>query len=86
MALQLTTARYYTPYGRWLQRRDDKDIRGGLLPDIVVKRENGGSQRLVEKFRRQHGLHLRSLLQPENVPDRQLERAVEVLRAFEGGE
>jgi len=86
VALQLTTARYYTPYGRWLQRRPDKDIRGGLLPDIVVKRANGGSKRIVAKFARQHGLHLRTLVEPEDVPDRQLERAVQALRDFEAEE
>jgi carboxyl-terminal processing protease len=86
VALQLTTARYYTPYGRWLQRREDKGVRGGLLPDIVVKRDSGGTERLRETFRRQHGLYLRTLLEPEDGPDAQLDRALAELRAFAGEE
>jgi len=79
VALQLTTARYYTPYGRWLQRRDDLDIRGGLLPDILVSRDREATQMLLRKFRRQHGLHLRVSEEAEDLPDPQLERAVEIL-------
>ena len=83
VALQLTTARYYTPFGRWLQRRSDPKIRGGLLPDFVVPRTTADTRNLIARFLRQHGLHLRVLEEPEEVPDPQLARAVSLLRGEE---
>ncbi|MEN8149973.1 MAG: S41 family peptidase [Planctomycetota bacterium] len=79
-AFQLTTARYYTPFGRALQRRSPHRIRGGLLPDVLVPRTTALTRDLLARFGRQHGLHMQVLDEPEDVPDPQLERAVALLR------
>lgn len=34
--VKITTARWLTPAGRTIQRRHDDDVRGGILPDLVV--------------------------------------------------
>jgi carboxyl-terminal processing protease len=79
VALQITTARYYTPYGRWLQRRDDDGIRGGLVPDVVVPRTAEDDSRLEELFGGQHGMDMIIVDDPLPEPDGQLERAIELL-------
>jgi carboxyl-terminal processing protease len=37
VAVRLTTARYFTPYGRNLQRDDARGVRGGLVPEVAVE-------------------------------------------------
>jgi len=81
VALALTTARYYTPYGRWLQRRDDEKLRGGLMPDVRVERTPEETEALYrDTFARQYGLAMRVAEPAETGEDRQLERAVQILR------
>ncbi len=80
VALQLTTARYFTPLDRWLQRRDDRGVRGGLVPDVVVPRTGENERDLERIFASQHGLDMEVGEEPEELPDPQLERAEEILR------
>jgi carboxyl-terminal processing protease len=85
VAVQITTARYYTPYGRWLQRNDDKGIRGGLLPDIVVARSKEETLTLFRDLMpAQHGLEMIVAEPPApNLDlDPQLKRAVQLLREY----
>jgi carboxyl-terminal processing protease len=82
-ALQLTTAKYFTPYGRWLQRRQRDNVRGGLLPDVVVERtQQQTRQLLAEVFTRQYGMDMRVMDEQEPGPDEQFERALTLLRSF----
>jgi len=87
VAVQITTARYFTPYGRWLQRDDDREVRGGLLPDVVVPRTEDQTLVLLRDIMmHQHGLDM--LVGEELVPDLkddlQLARAVKLLREYAG--
>lgn len=86
-AMKLTTARYYTPYGRWLQRRNREQIRGGLLPDVVVDRSKEEEEALDHAFVAEHGLDMRVEERPESaagVADGQLARAVQILADYAG--
>ncbi len=87
VAVQITTARYYTPYGRWLQRDDDRNVRGGLLPDVIVPRTDDQTLVLLRDIMMdQHGLDM--LVGEETVPDPdddpQLTRAVSLLQDYAG--
>jgi C-terminal processing protease CtpA/Prc len=83
VALSLTTAKYYTPYGRWLQRKASEEVRGGLLPDVVVTRTAEQTQSLRDDvFAHQHGMDMRVLEEWPHGPDVQLERALVLLREF----
>lgn len=84
-AVQLTTARYYTPYGRWLQRRDREGIRGGLLPDVVVDRPREEEEALIRVFVSEHGLDMQvGEVEAEIASsDRQLARAIEILADYD---
>jgi carboxyl-terminal processing protease len=79
VALQITTARYYTPYGRWLQRRDDAGIRGGLVPDVVVSLDGGDREKVEALFGAQHGMDMITVDDPLPEPDAQLAQAIELL-------
>lgn len=90
-AMKLTTARYYTPYGRWLQRRNREGIRGGLLPDVVVDRSKEEEEALARTFVAEHGLDMRvedkeaaaaAGAGEANVVDGQLARAVQILADY----
>jgi carboxyl-terminal processing protease len=84
VAVALTTARYYTPYGRWLQRRDDEQIRGGLLPDVVVPRSREETEALVKRvFPSHHGVDMVVAEDPVRDPDPQLDRAVKLLADYD---
>ncbi len=83
VALQITTARYYTPYGRWLQRRDDQGIRGGLLPDVVVARAAEDDRRMEELFGRQYGMEMTVVAEALPEPDAQLRAAADLLSDFD---
>ena len=85
VAFQITTARYYTPYGRWLQRRQKEGIRGGLLPDVVVARDPDDTLPLYrDVFSREHGLDMVVIEEePVEFIDVQLDRAVSLLRDYE---
>lgn len=87
VAVQITTARYYTPYGRWLQRDDDKKVRGGLLPDVIVPRTEDQTLVLLRDIMmNQHGLDM--IVGEETLPDLtadlQLARAVSLLTQYAG--
>jgi carboxyl-terminal processing protease len=79
VALQITTARYYTPYGRWLQRREDEGTRGGIVPDVVVPRTEADEKLLEDLFGGQHGMDMIIVDDPLPEPDSQLARAIEIL-------
>ncbi|MHC4470395.1 MAG: S41 family peptidase [Planctomycetota bacterium] len=83
VALQLTTAKYFTPYGRWLQRSEKDRVRGGLLPDVVVDRSQQQTRQLLQEvFSRQHGMDMRVMEETKPGADPQLERALALLRDF----
>ena len=86
VALQFTTARYYTPYGRWLQRDEAKGVRGGLVPDVVVPREREATEYMVrELMPNQHGqdMIVSSSARPDPAKDPQLARALRLLKDYE---
>lgn len=88
MALSITTAKYYTPYGRWLQRKEDDRgnvvVRGGLMPDVLVERTRDETIELLSVILAgQHGMDMRSLDAPKLPPDRQLDRAVQLLIEYQ---
>lgn len=47
-AVKMTTARYYTPSGRSIQKT--KDNPGGVMPDVVVNISREQEQKLMEQF------------------------------------
>jgi carboxyl-terminal processing protease len=88
VALSLTTAKYYTPYGRWLQRKEDTRgnvlVRGGLLPDVIVARgEEETTHLLGEVFPALHGMDMRVKDRVDPGPDSQLDRAVRLLVEYQ---
>ena len=86
VALQFTTARYYTPYGRWLQRDDVKGVRGGLVPDVVVPREREATEYMVRDLMpNQHGqdMIVAASASPNPGKDPQIARALRLLADYE---
>jgi carboxyl-terminal processing protease len=56
VAVRLTTARYYTPMGRNLQRDDARGVRGGLVPDVPVAMDDAARRQVARWFADQVGL------------------------------
>lgn len=56
VALRLTTARYYTPFGRNLQRDDARGVRGGIVPDVPVEIDEAMRAAVDRAFDDQQGL------------------------------
>ncbi len=56
VAVRLTTARYYTPYGRNLQRDDARGVRGGIVPEVPVAVDEATRRGVVAWFDDQVGL------------------------------
>ncbi|MHC4923360.1 MAG: hypothetical protein ACYTG4_04690, partial [Planctomycetota bacterium] len=57
VAVRLTTARYYTPFGRNLQRDDRKGVRGGLVPDETVATDDAEKEAVRKWLDEQVGLN-----------------------------
>ena len=64
VAVRLTTARYFTPFGRNLQRDDSRGIRGGIVPDVPVEVDGETRKALVGFFETQQGLDWDALPDP----------------------
>jgi carboxyl-terminal processing protease len=81
-AIRLTTAKYLTPFGRFLQRDDERGVRGGLLPEVVVPVSADQRVALAKRWNAEHapGWHHLEEESSEAVPDPQLEAAVDLLR------
>jgi carboxyl-terminal processing protease len=81
-AIRMTTAKYLTPFGRCLQRDDDRGVRGGLLPEVVLP--------LTEEAHRALTVHWNAEMTPGWIrmpgdqlvapPDIQLDAAIDLLR------
>jgi carboxyl-terminal processing protease len=56
VAVRITTARYFTPFGRNLQRDEPRGVRGGLVPDVPVSATDAQRKRIEEWFDDQVGL------------------------------
>jgi carboxyl-terminal processing protease len=56
VAVRLTTARYYTPFGRNLQRDDARGVRGGIVPEIPVAVDEATRKAVNDGFADQVGL------------------------------
>ncbi len=85
-ALRLTTAKYLTPFGRFLQRDDERGIRGGLLPEVNVPITDEELTALRGRWRLEAspGWHLIEedvkATEKAGPPDRQLDAALDLLR------
>ncbi len=84
VAVRLTTARYYTPFGRNLQRDDARGVRGGIVPDVPVTVDDARRRALEAAFGGQLGLDWDEMPAEEGAPaapeDPVLDRALQVLR------
>jgi carboxyl-terminal processing protease len=84
VAVRLTTARYYTPQGRNLQRDEGRGVRGGLVPEIPVATPEEGAKALREWWEEQVGLDWDLMPpgpdSPATPADPVLAKALEVLR------
>jgi len=84
VAVRLTTARYYTPQGRNLQRDDARGVRGGLVPEIPIAPGGVDEGALRGWWNDQVGLDWDLLPPGAETParpaDPALEKALEVLR------
>lgn len=84
VAVRLTTARYYTPFGRNLQRDDAHGVRGGLVPDVPVATPEDGLEALARSWDDQVGLDWDLVPPGKDDPaapaDPVLEKAVGLLR------
>ena len=84
VAVRLTTARYYTPQGRNLQRDDARNVRGGLVPEIPVIPPEDGVKALRAWWDDQVGLDWDLMPPGPDAPrapdDPVLAKAIEVLR------
>ena len=81
VAVRLTTARYYTPFGRNLQRDDARGVRGGIVPDVPVAADDAQRKAMDAAFEAQMGLDWDALPEgAEPPPDVVLDRALAVLR------
>ena len=56
VAVRITTARYYTPHGRNLQRDDARGVRGGIVPEIPVEPTQEQRSAIQGWFKEQVGL------------------------------
>ena len=56
VAVRITTARYYTPFGRNLQRDDARGVRGGIVPEVPVAVDEVSRKAVVQWFEDQVGL------------------------------
>ncbi|MEM9481675.1 MAG: S41 family peptidase [Verrucomicrobiota bacterium] len=73
-AMRLTTSKYYTPSRRVIHER-------GVTPDIISTL-TPDEERLLAKWRNRANLDEEELAEVEHFQDRQLERAVDALKAF----
>ncbi len=81
VAVRLTTARYFTPYGRTLQRDDARGVRGGLVPDVPATATEAQRRAIAEAvFEEQQGLDWVLLPGSPAPEDPILARAVGLLR------
>ncbi len=83
-ALRLTVAHYYTPLGRCLMRDDDKGVRGGLTPDIVVAVPKDVESKLYAQWDMIYAKDKKprsEVSEKDMVPDEVLNRAMEILKA-----
>ncbi len=88
VAVRITTARYYTPLGRNLQRDDSKGVRGGLVPDAPVSVGDEDRRAVAGWLEQQVGIGW-DLVPEEGAPglparDPILHRAMDVLRGAAG--
>jgi carboxyl-terminal processing protease len=87
VAVRLTTSRYYTPFGRNLQRDDHRGVRGGLVPDHLASSGDEERRALADWFADLHGLHWDLVPDPRGAPkppaDRVLDSALALLRDAE---
>jgi carboxyl-terminal processing protease len=87
VAVRLTTARYYTPFGRNLQRDDAHGVRGGLVPEVAVATPEDARDPLARWWDDQVGLDWEVLPPSKDDPqapvDPPLTRALELLRDAE---
>jgi len=74
-ALKLTTARWFTPKGRTIER---DSTTGGIEPDVLVREEGGGRRLEVDSLKRK-GAPPSSLI-PAPSADPVVQRALELLR------
>lgn len=72
-AIKLTTAKYYTPAGRCIEKQGDKE--GGIDPDIAVEMSPDEERELVRWFA--SPIQQRPTIHEH---DRQLQKAVEILK------
>ena len=85
-AVKLTTAKYLTPFGRFLQRDDEKGVRGGLLPEVNVPLSDEALASLRVRWEREAapGWHRMDGADDEeeadDVADVQLAAAIDLLR------
>ncbi len=82
-ALRMTTAKYLTPFGRFLQRDDDRGIRGGLLPEVVVSMSAEAQEAVRARANVAAApgwLRLEDPDQDDGPRDLQLEAAIDLLR------
>ncbi|MDE2313681.1 MAG: S41 family peptidase, partial [Elusimicrobia bacterium] len=83
-ALRLTVAHYYTPLGRCLMRNDEKGVRGGLTPDIVVNVPKDVESKLYAQWDMIYAKDKKprsEVGEKDMAPDEALDRAVEILKA-----
>jgi len=84
VAVRLTTAHYFTPYGRSFQRDDTRGVRGGLVPDEPVELTEAQRAVLQKAFDGQVGLDWEVVAPPAGAaplpPDPMLDRARKLLR------
>ena len=84
VAVRLTTARYFTPFLRNLQRNDARNVRGGLIPEVPVPVSDAHRKAVEAWFRDQVGLDWDVVpgLTSDRKPtaDPVLDRAVALLR------
>ncbi len=81
-AVRLTTAKYLTPFGRFLQRDDDRKVRGGLLPEVVVAMSEEAQLAARARWAEAAapGWHRLEEETDEGPPDLQLAAAIDLLR------
>lgn len=84
-ALRLTTARYYTPSGRMIQR-DEKTQKGGVKPDVVIevsKEVEAKLQAQAEEIYTPGKEPISAVKDKDKVEDEVLKRAIDLLKVSE---